>query len=336
MPQASAPPTLLLSRSAIAGLATTRDYLDAMQQAFKGLAQQRYRLPDVQHVPAEGGAFHVKSAARLDRPALAVVKINGNFPGNAAAHGLPTIQGMIALLDAERGCVLAIMDSIEITARRTAAATALAARYLARSGSRTLGIIGCGTQARYHVEALSDVAPLETIVFCDSRDDAARGFEVWVREQGLEPRRAADPRATARDSEIVVTVTTSSRPVLELDDVGQGAFVAGVGADNPSKHELAPDLLAASRVVVDSRLQAAAGGDLHHAIASGAMRVQDVYAELADVVSGAKPGRSGSDERYVFDSTGLAVQDHAAAEMIFRRALAMGGLPALRLDDLEA
>jgi ornithine cyclodeaminase/alanine dehydrogenase-like protein (mu-crystallin family) len=329
-----APPTLLLSRSVITGLATTRDYLDAMQQAFTGLAEQHYRLPEVQHVPAEGGAFHVKSAARLDRPALAVVKINGNFPGNAAAHGLPTIQGAIALLDAERGCVLAIMDSIEITARRTAAATALAARYLAGSGSRTLGIVGCGAQARYHVEALSDVAPLETIVFCDSRDDAASAFEIWVREQGLAARRAADPRAAAREAGIVVTVTTSSRPVLALDDVARGTFVAGVGADNPSKHELAPDLLAASRVVVDSRLQAAAGGDLHHAIASGAMSIEDVYAELAEVVCGAKPGRRRADERYVFDSTGLAVQDHAAAEMILRRASATSGLPTLRLDDV--
>ncbi len=336
MPRAAAPPTLLLPRSVIADLATTRDYLDAARQAFTGLAQQRYRLPDAQHLPGEGGAFHVKSAARLDRPALAVVKINGNFPGNAAVHGLPTIQGAIVLLDAERGCVLAIMDSIEITARRTAAATALAARHLARSGSRTLGIVGCGAQARYHVEALRDVAPLETISFCDSRDDAARVFEAWVRSRGLAARRAADPRAAARDAEIVVTVTTSTTPVLARDDVAEGTFVAGVGADNPSKHELAPDLMAASRVVVDSRLQASAGGDLHHAIKNDAMTVQDVYAELAEVVSGAKPGRSRAKERFVFDSTGLAVQDHAAAEMIYERARARAPPPSIRFDDVES
>jgi ornithine cyclodeaminase/alanine dehydrogenase-like protein (mu-crystallin family) len=333
MPSGNAPSTLLLSRSVIAGLAGTRDYLDAMQRAFTGLAEQRYRLPEVQHLPGEGGAFHVKSAARLDRPALAVVKINGNFPGNSAAHGLPTIQGTIVLFDAERGCVLAIMDSIEITARRTAAATALAARHLARSGSQTLGIVGCGAQARYHVEALRDVAPLETISFYDSRDDAARAFEAWVRTQGLESRRAVDARSAARGAEIVVTVTTSTTPVLALDDVAQGTFVAGVGADNPSKHELAPDLLAASRVVVDSCAQAAMGGDLYHAIESGAMTIQDVYAELAEVVSGATPGRSLVDEPYVFDSTGLAVQDHAAAEMIYERARAQAGLPSIRFDD---
>src|SRR5688572_24561884 len=172
-PVTSAPPTLLLSRSVIAGLATTQDYLAAMHDAFTGLAEQSYRLPDAAYVPAKGGGFHVKSASRLGAGAMAVIKVNGNFPGNGVAWSLPTIQGFIAVLDAERGRVLAIMDSIEITARRTAATTALAARHLARGGSRTLGIIGCGAQARYHVEALRDVAPLETIFFCDSRDAAA-------------------------------------------------------------------------------------------------------------------------------------------------------------------
>jgi ornithine cyclodeaminase/alanine dehydrogenase-like protein (mu-crystallin family) len=329
----AAPSVLLLSRSVIARLATTRDYLDAMQRAFAGLAEQRYRLPEVQHLPAHGGAFHVKSAARLDPPSYAVVKINGNFPGNAAAHGLPTIQGMIALLDADRGCVLAILDSIEITARRTAAATALSARHLARAGSRTLGIVGCGLQARYHIEALRDVARLETVAFCDSREDAAIAFEGWVRSQGVAARRAADARSAARDADIVVTVTTSARPVLALDDVAEGAFVAGVGADNPTKHELAPDLMAASRVVVDSLAQTASGGDLHHAIRAGAMTVDGVHAELAEVVSGRKPGRSREDERCVFDSTGLAVQDHAAVAMVFERARSMRDVTSIRLDD---
>jgi ornithine cyclodeaminase/alanine dehydrogenase-like protein (mu-crystallin family) len=287
----------------------------------------------VLHTPPAGGGYHVKRAARLERPALAVVKINGNFPGNAVAHGLPTIQGMIALFDAERGCVLAILDSIEITARRTAAATALAARHLARAGSRTLGIVGCGLQARYHVEALRDVAPIESVALCDSRDDAASAFEDWVQSLGLTAVRVADARSAAQGADIVVTVTTSPRPVLALGDVAEGAFVAGVGADNPTKHELAPDLMAASRVVVDSRAQAAAGGDLYHAIRTGAMTVDDVHAELADVVSGTRPGRTRADQRYVFDSTGLAVQDHAAVAMIFERARGVRDAPSMRLDD---
>lgn len=328
------PPTLLLSRSVIAGLASTRDYLDAMRAAFLGLAERRYDLAPVGHLPAASGAFHLKCATRLAQPALAVVKVNANFPGNAGARDLPTIQGFIALLDAERGCVLALMDSIEITARRTAATTALAAGHLARPGSRTLALVGCGLQALYHLDALRDVAPLEAVRYCDPRDPAADAFERHARRHGLVAERVLDPGTAARGADIVVTVTTSSRPLLGSADIEPGAFVAGVGADNPAKHELSPELLQASRVVVDSRAQASESGDLAHAIRQGVMGVGEVHAELAEVVSGRVAGRDGEHRRYVFDSTGLAVQDHAAAEMIFDLARRRTDLLALRLDDL--
>ena len=126
----NAPPVLLLSRTAISKLATTRDYFHSMQTAFADLAYGRFDVPAVAHVPGVGGMFHIKCAQRAGSRALAVIKVNGNFPDNGVRHDLPTIQGFVALLDAERGCVLALMDSIEITARRTAAATALAAGIL--------------------------------------------------------------------------------------------------------------------------------------------------------------------------------------------------------------
>jgi alanine dehydrogenase len=326
------PPVLLLSRNAISKLATTRDYLQAMQTGFADLAQGRFDLA-VAHVRGVGGMFHIKAAQRAGSPALAAIKVNGNFPDNVARHDLPTIQGFVALLDAERGCVLALMDSIEITARRTAAATALAAKYLARPQSRLLAMVGCGVQARYHVEALLDVAPIESVAFCDPRDDAADVFGSHVRQLGLDARRVGDARAAARDADVVVTVTTSTRPVLGLADIGPGTFLAGVGADNPSKHELAPELMKASRVVVDSVAQASAMGDLHHAIDAGAMQATDVQGELADLVAGRMAGRASGGERWVFDSTGLSIQDLAAAEMIYERARAAGSVPQIVLGN---
>jgi ornithine cyclodeaminase/alanine dehydrogenase-like protein (mu-crystallin family) len=329
----NAPPVLLLSRTAITGLATTRDYLAAMQAAFADLASGRFEVPQVGHVPGVGGMFHIKGAQRGGSPSLAAIKVNGNFPGNVTQRQLPTIQGFVALLDAECGCVLALMDSIEITARRTAAATALAAKYLANSGSRKLAMIGCGVQARYHVEALLDVAPIQTIAFCDPRDDAANAFASRMRELGLQARRASDLRSAVRSADIVVTVTTSTRPLLGLADVGPGTFVAGVGADNPAKHELAPDLLQASRVVVDSLAQASTMGDLHHAIEAGVMRAEDVHGELAQLVARQVGGRGNDDDRWVFDSTGLSIQDLAAAAMIHERALAAGSVPQIELGN---
>jgi alanine dehydrogenase len=324
-------PTLLLSRSVISRLATPRDYLGAMQTAFVDLAHGRFEMPQVGHVPGVGGMFHIKSARRSGPPALAAIKVNGNFPDNVAQRTLPTIQGFIALLDAECGCVLALMDSIEITARRTAAATALAAKYLAKPGSRTLAMIGCGVQARYHVEALLDLLPIESVAFCDSRGDAAEGFANRMRELGLQARRAGDARTSVRGADVVVTVTTSTRPLLGLADIGAGTFVAGIGADNPSKHELAPDLLKASRVIVDSLAQASAMGDLHHAIDAGVMRAEDVHGELAQLAAGQVTGRVGADDQWVFDSTGLSIQDLVAAEMIYERAQAAGSVPQVCL-----
>ena len=211
------------------------------------------------------------------------------------------------------------MDSIEITARRTAAATALAAKYLAKPASRTLAMIGCGVQARYHVEALLDVAPIEAVAFCDPRDDAADAFGSRMRELGLQARRASDARSAVRSADIVVTVTTSTRPLLGLADIGPGTFVAGVGADNPSKHELESDLLKASRVVVDSLAQASTMGDLHHAIEAGAMLAADVHGELAQLAAGQVPGRAAR---------------RRAVGIRFDRALDPG--PGGRADDLRA
>jgi ornithine cyclodeaminase/alanine dehydrogenase-like protein (mu-crystallin family) len=329
----SAPPVLLLARDAISKLATTRDYLAAMQTAFADLAASRFEVPAVGHVPGVGGMFHIKAAQRSGSPPLAVIKVNGNFPNNRVQHDLPTIQGFIALLDAERGCVLALMDSIEITARRTAAATALAAKYLAKRGSRSLAMIGCGVQALYHVEALRDLASIETVTFCDRRDEAADRFGAKMRELGLSARKVDAATDAARGVDIVVTVTTSTRPLLGLADIDPGTFVAGVGADNPSKHELGMDLMKASRVIVDSVAQASTMGDLHHAIAAGAMKATDVRGDLADLVAGKSAGRSSEDERWVFDSTGLSIQDLAAAEMIYDRARAVGSVPQVLLSN---
>lgn len=329
----NAPPVLLLSRSAIASLATARDYLAAMEAAFVDLAHGRFEVPEVGHLAGVGGAFHVKSARRDGSRALAVIKVNGNFPKNVHQGKLPTIQGFIALLDAECGCILALMDSIEITARRTAAATALAAKWLAKRESRTLAMIGCGVQARYQLEALRDVVPIESVVLCDPRDDAAVALASRVRELGLQARRVNDGRTAAQAADIVVTATTSAKPVLCLADIRPGTFVAGIGADNPSKHELAADLLKASRVVVDSLAQASAMGDLHHAIAAGAMRSEDVHGELAQLTTAQISGRSSDDERWVFDSTGLSIQDLAAAAMIYERVCATGPVPQVALGN---
>jgi ornithine cyclodeaminase/alanine dehydrogenase-like protein (mu-crystallin family) len=183
--------TLVLTRSYIANTVTPQAYVGAIRGAFEALAAGRLGLPPVGHVPAsEGGAFHIKAAVSLGESGRAAIKVNGNFPGNPAL-GFPTIQGFIALLDAARGRVLALMDSMEITARRTAAASALAASRLASPRSVRLGIVGCGVQARYHLDALVELFELSTLVCHDLDRRRAEDLATIARASGLEARVAS-------------------------------------------------------------------------------------------------------------------------------------------------
>jgi len=314
--------TLVLSRADVSALLGMDECIHAVESAFRAHADGRVIAPAVLSSHTDNGAFHVKVAGlELERPFYAA-KVNANFPGNEERFGLPTIQGVIALFDAERGTPLALLDSIEITGIRTAAATAVAAKYLALPDADTVAIIGCGVQGRWHLRALSRVRPLRSVLATDLSSERAAVFaEDMSYELGIDVRATPTIEEAAPASAIVVTCTTARRHLLGARHVRPGAFVAGVGADNPGKQELDPALMAGSTVVVDVLEQAAAIGDLHHAIDAGAMAMNDVHAELSDVVSGRIKGRSSDDEVIVFDSTGTALQDVAAAALVYRKAL---------------
>jgi len=245
-----------------------------------------------------------------------------SFPDNAARRGLPTIQGVVVLSDGETGQPLALMDSMEITALRTGAATAVAARYLARPDARVATIVGCGRQGRIQLAALARVRRLERVYAMDRDATVSRQFaREMSAELGVDVRPVAALAEASRQSDLLVTCTPSRSPLLGREDVAPGAFVAGVGADNEYKQELDPGLLASASVVVDNLEQCAAIGDLHHALRAGAMALTDVRAELSDVVVGRKPGRRSPDDIVIFDSTGVAIEDVAAAAMVYEKAI---------------
>jgi alanine dehydrogenase len=286
--------TLFLNRDEILRLLTIDDCIEAVERVFR----------DGGEATSIGlGHFHVKAAIVGNRFAA---KVNGNFPGNPERHGLPTIQGLIILADAERGTPLAVLDSIEITALRTAAASAVAAKYLALPDAKTITIVGCGTQARAQLEAMRRVRPIERVFAVDL--DPAKAAAIG------EVRSLDD---AVSESDIVVTCTTSTTPLLRREHLHPGLFIAAVGADNPRKSELAPELMASAKVVADVLEQAATMGDLHHAIDAGLMSRDDVFGDLADVIRGR--GRTSDDEVFVFDSTGTALQDVAVAAMAYER-----------------
>ena len=313
---------IFLGAQDVRSLLSIEDCIHAVEQAFRWYGDGKARGPQVLGMPSGEGGFHIK-AGLLDLEAqYFAAKINGNFPLNPERFGLPTIQGIIVLCDAEKGTPLAIMDSRDVTALRTAAATAVAAKYLARENSQTVTICGCGEQGRIQVTALAHIFRLKNVFAYDSSPAAAQQCAAELSRTLNVPVTTVNKiRPATTQSDICVTCTPTHQPFLGPDDVMDGTFVAAVGADNPHKNEVHAALMSKAKVVCDLVEQCAVMGDLHHALESCVMQRTDVFAELGEIVAGKKPGRKSDQEITIFDSTGMALQDVAAAGLVYQRAV---------------
>ena len=316
----------LLTRAQVAGLLTFPDYVEGVARAFRLHADGHSLAPQLMHVDANGGEFHVKGGGLLLDRRYFALKANGSFFDNPSRRGLPAIQGAILLFDGESGTPLALLDSGEITIQRTGAATAVAARHLARPDSTVATICGCGKQGRIQLTAVRHVLPIARAFAWDIDAEAARRFAAeWSGTSGLLVEAVEDLEPAVRQSDVVVTCTPSRSPFVRRPWIRPGTFVAAVGADSPGKQELDADVLAPPAVVVVDLLdQAALVGELQHAIAAGCLARAGVHAEIGEVVAGRKPGRRTADETIVFDATGTALQDVVAAALAYERALERG------------
>ena len=309
---------LFLSAADVERVLTPRLCMEAVEDAFRQLAQGGVPAPGILGLHAGEGSFHVKAGLlNADRPYFAA-KVNANFPGNPRL-GLPTIQGVVYLCDASNGVPLAVMDSGTITALRTAAASAVAAKHLALQDFDAALICGCGGQALAQLRALQAVRQPKRWLVYDADPAKAITFAAAASaEIGIPFEPATDLAQAVGKSRIIVTCTTARRFFITREMVQPGTFIAAVGADSEHKQEIDPQLLANAKLVTDLTAQAASIGDLHHAIAAGVMTKEDVHAELGEIVAGRKPGRASDEEITVFDSTGTGLQDVAAAIAAYR------------------
>ena len=325
---------IVLSRRDVLDLLTLPDCIAAVEQAFRLHGEGRTLGPGVLGVPATDGGFHIKAAGLVgpDRSYFAA-KTNANFPRNPERFGLPTIQGTIVLADATNGVPLAIIESGSVTALRTGAATAVATKFLARRDARTATIVGCGVQGELQLAAIAAVLPLERAWVLDTDYKRAEGMAARASASlHLRVEAAKDLRAALRDSDVCVTCTPARGAFVMRADVTPGMFIAAVGADSQGKQELEPALVASVTLVVDVLEQCAEIGELQHALAAGLMTRSQVQAELADVVIGRHPGRTHDDEITVFDSSGTALQDVAAAVSVYEKARATGRGSEVKLN----
>lgn len=314
--------TLLLTRQDVAALLTIDECIAAVEDAFKLYAEGKALPPKVLGMHTQKGGFHIKAGIlNLDRTYF-VTKINSNFQYNMSELGLPLIQGVIVVCDGENGQLLALMDSIEITILRTGAATAVAAKYLAPVDANTATICGCGNQGRITLKALMKVRPIEKVYAFDvDRSKAEKFADELADELKISVEVVDDLKEAVRKSKICVTCSPSKQPFLKPEYVMPGTFIAAVGADSEEKQELEPELLSANKLVTDLTEQCSNIGELHHALKKGLMTIADVHAELGEIISGKKPGRTSDDEIIIFDSTGTALQDVAAAAIVYEKAV---------------
>lgn len=317
--------TVLLNRQNVAALLSLDECISAVEQAFELYATGNTMPPGILGIPSREGGFHIKAAGLKLAKSYFAVKANGNFFQNMRRYGMPNIQGLVILCDGDNGYPLAVMDSIEITIIRTGAATAVAAKYLARSGSKVATICGCGNQGRISLKALMKVHSLERVFAYDLDNERALSFsKTLAGELGIEVNAVRDLADAVKQSDICVTCTPSQKHFLNQEYVAPGTFIAAIGADSEEKQELDPALMRSSKVVVDILEQCATIGELHHAIEKGLVTRADVHAELGEVIAGTKPGRTSPEEVIIFDSTGTALQDVAAAVVVYEKAVSGG------------
>lgn len=311
---------LVLKRSETEGLLDLAACIDAVEEAFRQQGERKGLSGNRQHVAAGDGGFHIAIGGTSE---IVSVKINAHFPPREAG-ARSRMGGAIYLADATSGEPIAVLDSLAVTLLRTAAATAVAVRFLARPDAVRAVLAGAGRQARTQVQALALVLPSARLAVWDRHPERAADVASFAMSLGLvaEPVDALGPAARAAD--VVVSATPARGPILADEDVSEGALVVALGADGPGKQELDPALLARAKVVVDIVEQCAASGELASAIAAGLMTVEDVHAELGEVVAGKKPGRTDDREAFVFDSTGTGLQDAAAAAVIVAAAQRAG------------
>lgn len=301
--------------------------IDAIEQAFLLLATAAVAMPPILRldIPEHNGEVDVKTAylPGLERFAI---KVSPGFFDNPKL-GLPSLNGMMMLLSARTGLLDALLlDNGYLTAVRTAAAGAVAARALSRTDSRSVALIGAGEQALLQLQALRLVRPIESVRIW-ARDSAkALAFSVELaRDSSLTVTSCVSIDEAMADVDIAITCTPSRAPLIEAHHLHPGLHITAMGSDAEHKNEVAPQALAKLDLYVADRLsQTRLLGELHHALAAGFFADESSLVELGQVLAGQRPGRTDATQITLCDLTGTGAQDTAMANLAFERARSAG------------
>lgn len=313
--------TLILTRSVIEGLVKIKESIRVIEAAFKSLGEGYAQMPPKLyiHLNKYTGDFRAMPAS-LEKPDRCAIKWVNVHPNNKSI-GLPSVMAVIILSDPKNGFPLCIMDGTYATNLRTGAAGGVAAKYLARKDSKIIGMVGCGAQAETQLTALKELFDIDKVRIWGHKEKNAKEFIKKTATLRLNMRIVKNIRSCVNGCDIIVTTTPSRKPLIRLEWLKRGVHINAIGADARGKEELEPRILKNAKVIVDSWEQASHSGEINVPLKKGFISNKDIYADIGQIVTGEKPARSNDREITVFDSTGLAIQDVAIANLIYKKAV---------------
>jgi len=309
-------------------LVNLREAIGAVESSFAAYNSGKAVLPGVINLDLAEfqGEVHIK-AAYIEGEEYYVIKVASGFYQNPKI-GLPVGNGLMLVFRAKTGELEAVLfDNGYLTELRTAAAGAVAAKYLAREKIDKVAVIGSGVQARFQLKALAEVRSFKKVSVWSRNPDNIRKYveEMKSTFSTVEFRPASSAEQAVKEADLVITATPSREPILRAEWLKPGVHITAMGSDGPEKQELFPEVLArAGRLFCDSLAQCKRLGEVHHALEEGLISENKISGEIGEIVLGLKPGRQSDDEITVADLTGLGVQDAAIAGLFLRLAKASG------------
>jgi alanine dehydrogenase len=316
---------LILSRSDLEKVLSIKDVIDVVEAAFSELERGTVILPQRATVTLtkEAGWVGVMPAY-LEKMGSLSTKIVTVFEKNLEKK-IPTIMATVILNSTETGAPLAIMEGTFITAMRTGAVCGVATKYLARKDSKTVGVFGAGVQARTQLMAVCAVRNIRRAFVYDMFKDRANTFATEMSKTLNIPIETREPEDIVKESDIIITATTAKTPIFDGNLVNQGTHLNLIGSFKPDVREVDEVVIRKSKIVVDKKSAALEeAGDIIIPIKAGIITEEDIYAELGELVTGIKPGRTSYSEITLFKSVGLGIQDSATAWLAYTKAKEKG------------
>jgi alanine dehydrogenase len=312
--------TLLLNQDAVDENTQMPELIRAIEDAFAAYATGSAQMPAKSYIdlPQYNGDFR-SMPAYLDADGwdAAGIKWVNVHPDNPESFDLPTVMGTMIYSDPETAFPLAIMDGTELTMKRTGAAAAVATDHLAVEDATSMGLVGAGVQSYTQLEAISKIRPIEEVVISDLDEEAVAEFIDYFDDE-FDVRSGSIAEAASCD--ILSTVTPVETPIVSADAVGDHTHINAMGADAEGKHEIADEVLLNAKLVIDDHAQTTHSGEINVPYNEGTLTDDDIHGDIGDIVIGDLEGRTEDDGVTVFDSTGLAIQDVAAAHVVYEHA----------------